>query len=380
MRRPTRFRYRPSHEMQRMNRSWHVRLIRLAGGLALLGAMPFAQSAPGEGTNETGAPLVPLYLVGQEEELLAIPGTIQAARRSELAFRFSGLLVELPVVAGQRVAAGEVLARLDPRDFETRVLLEQARLNLARADFDRSSRLIRSRASPVSEADVDRRRSQFEIAEVRAAQARKNLADTTLRAPFGGVVAARLVDNHTQIGANQAILQLETPDKLEVVIDLPERVLSRVRSAPRDRPLGEVQLAVFPARRFPVTVAEIATRADPTSQTFRVTLAMERPADVNVLPGMTATVYGRADIVADESLRIPVAAILRSESGQAAVWVVDPATLRIEQRAVQLREDGSGTAMVLDGLQAGERIVGAGVAQLRAGIEVRPYRTGMLSE
>jgi RND family efflux transporter MFP subunit len=323
---------------------------------------------------------VPLYLVGQEEELLAIPGIVQAARRSELAFRFSGLLVELPVVAGQRVAAGDVLARLDPRDFEARVLLEQARLNLARADFDRSSRLIRSRASPVSEADVDRRRSQFEIAGVRTAQARKNLADTTLRAPFGGVVAARLVDNHTQVGANQAILQLETPDKLEVVIDLPERVVSRVRSAPLDRPLGEVQLAVLPGRRFPVTLAEIATRADPTSQTFRVTLAMERPADVNVLPGMTATVYGQADIVADESLRIPAAAILRSESGQAAVWVVDPATHRIAQRAVQLREDGSGTAMVLDGLQAGERIVGAGVERLSPGIEVRPYRTGMLSE
>lgn len=363
-----------------MNGSRYSRLIWLAGGLALLGAMPFAQSAPDEGANETGAPLVPLHLVGQEEELLAIPGTVQAARRSELAFRFSGLLVELPVVAGQRVAAGEVLARLDPRDFETRVLLEQARLNLARADFDRSSRLIRSRASPVSEADVDRRRSQFEIAEVRTAQARKNLADATLRAPFGGVVAARLVDNHTQIGAQQAILQLETPDKLEVVIDLPERVVSRVRSAPTDRPLGEVQLAVFPERRFPVTVAEIATRADPTSQTFRVTLAMERPADVNVLPGMTATVYARPDIVADESLRIPVAAILRSDAGQDSVWVVDPVSYRIEQRAVQLHEDGSGTAIVLDGLQPGERIVGAGVMQLRSGITVRPYRTGMLSE
>jgi len=363
-----------------MNCTRHSRLIRLVGGLALLGAMPLAHCATAEGASGGGAPLVPLYLMGEEEELLAIPGTVQAARRSELAFRFSGLLVELPVVAGQRVAAGDVLARLDPRDFEARVLLEQARLNLARADFDRSSRLIRSSASPVSEAEVDRRRSQFEIAEVRTAQARKNLADTTLRAPFGGVVAVRLVDNHTQVGANQAILQLETPDKLEVVIDVPERVVSRVRSAPRERPVGEVQFAVFPERRFPVTVAEIATRADPTSQTFRVTLAMERPADINVLPGMTATVFGRADIVADESLRIPVAAILRTESGQDAVWVVDPATHRIGQRAVQLREDGSGTAVVLDGLQAGERIVAAGVAQLSAGIEVRPYRTGMLSE
>jgi hypothetical protein len=75
------------------------------------------------------------------------------------------------VVAGQRVAAGTMLARLDPRGFETRVMLEQAQLNLARADFERFSRLIRSRASPVSEAEVDRRRSLFEMAEVRTAQA-----------------------------------------------------------------------------------------------------------------------------------------------------------------------------------------------------------------
>lgn len=285
------------------------------------------------------------------------------------------------VVAGQRVAAGTMLARLDPRDFETRVMLEQAQLNLARADFERFSRLIRSRASPVSEAEVDRRRSLFEMAEVRTAQARKNLQDTTLRAPFDGVVAVTLVDNHTQIQARQPIVTIESSDVLEVIIDLPERVVSRVRSAPRDRPIGEVQFAVLPERRFPVTLGEIATRADPATQTFRVTLALDRPRDVNILPGMTATVYARPDIVADESLRIPVAAVLRSESGQAAVWVVDPDSSRIEQRVVRLREeDGSGTAMVLDGLQAGERIVGAGASQLRAGVEIRPYRAGMLSE
>jgi len=364
-----------------MNRTSPFGSIRLVGVVLLLGVFAQGHSAPADGRVQAGsAPLVPVYLVGQEEELLAIPGTVRSAERSELAFQFAGLLVERPVVAGQRVKAGAVLAQLDPRDLETRVMLEQARLNLARADFERFSRLIGSSASPVSEAEVDRRRSLFEIAEVRTAQARKNLQDATLRAPFDGVVAVVFVDNHTQIRARQPILVMETADVLEVVIDLPERVVARVRVAPRDRPIGEVQFAVLPERRYPVTLSEIATRADPTTQTFRVTLALDRPRDVNVLPGMTATVYTRPEIVAEAALRIPVAAILRGDSGHDTVWVIDPVSARVEQRVVRLQEDGSATALVLDGLQPGERIVSAGVAQLESGVTVRPYRVGMLSE
>lgn len=352
----------------------------LAVALVLLGAPPSLQSAPATDAPDALAPLVPLYVVGQEEELLAIPGTVQAARRSDLAFQFGGLLVERPVVAGQRVNAGTVLARLDPRDFEARVSLEQSRLNLARADYERFSRLRGSRSSPVSEAEVDRRRSLFEIADVRTAQARKNLRDTTLRAPFDGVVAVVMVDNHTQIRARQPVLTVEAADVLEVVIDLPERVVARVRTVPRDRPVGEVQFAVLPERRFPVTLGEIATRADPATQTFRVTLALERPQDVNLLPGMTATVYARPEAVADAALRIPVAAIVRGDSGPDAVWVVDPASGRIARRNVVLQEDGSGSALVVDGLEPGERIVSAGAARLQDGAIIRPYRTGMLSE
>jgi RND family efflux transporter MFP subunit len=363
-----------------MSRSTRFRWTRLAGAFALLAVLPSPGSALAADAQQASAPLVPVLLVGQEEELLAIPGTVQAARRSDLAFPFGGLLVERPVVAGQRVTAGAVLARLDPRDFEARIALEQARLNLARAEFERARRLQGSRASPISAAEVDRRRSLFESAEARMAQARKNLQDTTLRAPFDGVVAAVQADNHTQVRARQTIMTIETADVLEVAIDLPERVVARVREVALDRPVGEVQFAVLPERRFPVTLGEIATSADPATQTFRVTLALERPQDVNLLPGMTATLYARPDAVADATLRIPVAAVLRSDSGPAAVWVVDPADNRIERRQVILQEDGSGTALVEDGLRPGERIVGAGAAQLQDGTVVRPYRTGMLSE
>ncbi|MEI2421430.1 biotin/lipoyl-binding protein, partial [Arthrospira platensis SPKY2] len=117
------------------------------------------------------------------------------------AFQVLGLLIDLPVVAGQRISRGDILGRLDPRDFQNRVGLERARLNLAQADFERFTALSRSPASPVTAAEVDRRRATFEIAKVRVEQAQKNLADTTLRAPFDGVIAERLVDNHMQVQA-----------------------------------------------------------------------------------------------------------------------------------------------------------------------------------
>jgi len=347
----------------------------VAGSLAA-----HAQTLPRPEPETAFAPLVQLHVVGLDSELLEIPGRVQAAQRSDLAFQVPGLLIELPVVAGQRVSRGDILGRLDPRDFENRVGLERARLNLAQADFDRFSVLSTSPASPVTAAEVDRRRAIFEIAKVRVEQARKNLADTTLRAPFDGVIAERLIDNHMQVQARQPVLLVDTADVLEVVVDLPERVISRVRDAPRDQPVGEAVFAVLPERRFPVTLSEVATRADPGTQTFRVTMRFDRPRDVNLLPGMTVTVYSQPVLYAEEALRVPETAVFTSETGQPSVWVVDPETFRIEQRTVRVDSVGDGTVIVLDGLQPGEKIVGTGVRQLRAGMTVQPFRVGMLSE
>lgn len=340
----------------------------------------YAQTLPRPEAETAWVPLVQVHVLGQQEELLEIPGRVQAAERSDLAFQVPGLLIELPVVAGQRIVSGQVLARLDPRDYDNRVRLEQARLNLARADFERFAALVKSPASPVTEAEVDRKRAQFEMARLRVEQAEKNRQDTTLRAPFDGVVAARLVDNHIQIQARQPVLLLEAADELEVVVDLPERVIASVRDVPRDGPLGEAVFAVLPERRFPVMLSEVATRADPTTQTFRVTMTLDRPRDVNVLPGMTVTVYSRPEVYAKDVLRVPEIAVFTSASGQPSVWVVDPASFEVEQRTVRVASDGNGMATVLEGLSPGERVVGAGVGALQAGMKVRPYHVGMLSE
>jgi len=350
-------------------------LVTLYAGAAL------AQTAARTILEETGwAPLVQTFVVGRDEEILELPGRVQAARRSELAFRVPGLLIERPVVAGQRVATGERLAWLDPRDLENRVTLEEARLALAEADFLRFSRLAASPVSPVTPAEVDRKRAEFEIATVRTAQARAFLEDTTLTAPFDGIVAATLIDNHQRVRADQPVLLLEAADALEVVVDLPERVLARLREIPRDRPVAEAVFAAVPGRAFPARVTEIATRADPVTQSFRATLAIDRPDDINLLPGMTATVYARPDVYLQSVLRVPVRAVAETEAGDAFVWVVDPETFSIDRQAVTLGEVSDDKVIVLTGLQGGQRIVSAGVGRLQAGMVISSFRTGMLSE
>jgi membrane fusion protein, multidrug efflux system len=340
-----------------------------------------AQTAARTILEETGrAPLVQTFVVGVDEEILELPGRVQATRRSELAFPVSGLLIARPVVAGQHVANGEMLAQLDPRDLENRVTLEEARLALAEADFLRFSRLAASPVSPVTPAEVDRKRAEFEIATVRTAQARKVLEDATLTAPFDGIVAATLVDNHQRVRADQPVLLLEASEALEVVVDLPERVLGRLRDLPRDRPVAEAVFAAAPGRVFPARVTEIATRADPVTQSFRVTLAIDRPEDINLLPGMTATVYARPAVYLRSVLRVPLSAVGESEAGDAFVWVVDPETSRIDRQPVTLGEASNGTVVVEEGLQGGQRVVSAGVGRLQAGMAISPYRTGMLSE
>ncbi|MBK1673811.1 hypothetical protein CKO35_10940 [Ectothiorhodospira shaposhnikovii] len=340
-----------------------------------------AQTAARTILDETGrAPLVQTLVVGVDEEILELPGRVQATRRSELAFPVAGLLSERPVVAGQRVATGELLAQLDPRDLKNRVALEEARLALAEADFLRFSRLAGSPVSPVTPAEVDRKRAEFEIATLRTAQARKVLEDATLTAPFDGIVAATLIENHQRVRADQPVLLLEASEALEVVVDLPERVLGRLRELPRDRPVAEAVFAAAPDRAFPARVTEIATRADAVTQSFRVTLAIDRPEDINLLPGMTATVYARPNVYLRSVLHIPLSAVGKTEAGDAFVWAVDPETYAIARQAVTLGEAGHGMVVVLEGLHGGQKIVSAGVDRLQAGMVISPYRTGMLSQ
>ena len=130
-----------------------------------------------------------------------------------------------------------------------------------------------------------------------------------------------------------------------------------------------------PGRRFPVEIREIAQVADPTTQTFKVRAAMQAPADVTILPGMTATVtadFRRAGVLGQQLL-VPISAVVKKDSGDQIVWLVEGEgdSQKVAKRAVKLGDAAGGDVEIVEGLAAGDRIAIAGASRLRDGMQVR---------
>ncbi len=306
---------------------------------------------------------------------LRFPGRVRAVQRVELAFNVPGRILEFPVTEGQSLSAGALIARLEPAGYETALAASRAELDAATADYERVRQLW-DKSQAVPRAEVDRKRTAMEVARSRFAAAQKELDDTRLTAPFAGVVARRLAESFQNIQAKEPVVSLHNPDALEIVIHVPERIL---RGEPR-RSAGFAVFADLPERRFPVTLKSFATEADPQTQTYEVVLDLTRPPDLRILPGMAVEVLpdraafdtGGDAADAGSGVLIPIKAILAAADGSPTVWVVDPETSRVSQRPIETGAVQGADVAVLKGLSPGERIVTAGVHQLRDGMRVHP--------
>jgi RND family efflux transporter MFP subunit len=300
---------------------------------------------------------------------LRFPGRVRAVQRAELAVNGPGQLVEFPVAEGEAVAPGDLIARLDPESFETRLAAAQAEFDKATADYERVRELW-ERSKAVPRAQVDQKRTAMEVARSTFAAARKDLDDARLTAPFGGVIARRLVEPFQNVQAKEAVVSLQNVDELEVVIHVPERV---VRGEPK-RVAAFAQFADMPERRFPVTLKSYATEADRQTQTYEVVLGLTRPAGVSLLPGMALEVFPAETPAGEEqaSVLVPLRAVRAGTDGSPGVWVVDPESSRVSRRPITVGTIQGQDIVVLAGLRPGERIVTAGVNHLRDGMLVHP--------
>ncbi len=368
----------------------------------------------------------------------SLPGRVEADRKADLSFRVGGPLVAVPVEEGQQVDRGQLIARIDPRDFRTRVertlgalreaeaqlkamkagaraeeirALEaavsaaRAQLTNAEAQYQRYKDLYVKRQ--VSKAEFDRYRTGRDVARAQLRTAEENLsvgmtgarpedieamqsriqglraqlrdtrnalADTELRAPFAGVITRRYVDNYQEVRPLQRVVTLQDLSRLEVVVQVPESVVAAVRSEGEGRLQAFASFSTAPGERFPLTLKEYAAQADPDTQTYEVTLVMERPEGLTLLPGMTATVTVTTpdEQGAAGPISVPATAVGAGDDGSPRVWVVDPDAMTVEPRKVVTGGLGEGgTVEIVFGLQPGERIAVTGVELLRAGMKVR---------
>ena len=163
--------------------------------------------------------------------------------------------------------------------------------------------------------------------------------------------------------------------EVQIDINVPETLFAKVTRQQVESMVAEFPSA--PERSFPLQYREHETEADPVAQTYRVTLAMPVPEDINILPGMTASVFVKmsaSDDVAGQGLRCPLRRLARTPGKQPFVWVIDPESNAVSRRPVELGPLRGDNAVITDGLEPGEKIVSAGVSFLQEGQKVRPLR------
>lgn len=300
---------------------------------------------------------------------LRFPGRLRAAKRAELSFDVPGFVSEFALAEGSQVKAGQVVARLDDGVYRARVEAARAEFERARTDLARYQQLWDSERA-VARSEVDDRRSRLESARTSLASAERDLASTLIKAPFAGVLTRRRLEPFTNVQAKQAIAELQDLQALEVVIDVPERVLRSERPQPK----AHAVLDGADATRLPLQLKSFAAEADPQTQSYEIVLSVQqRPAGLVLLPGMSVTVLPFADPAAPQARRpqVPLGAIGVDAAGQQGVWVVDDAG-RLARRPVRTGAIHGGRIEIAEGLEAGERIVTAGLSALREGMQVRP--------
>lgn len=319
------------------------------------------------------APLKLAKIVAVESEAPALArqffGQVAAKETVELAFQVGGQIVEAPIVEGQVIAKGGLIAKLDLEPFE--LALDQARVQKEQAErvVERFQRL---QGSSVSQVTVDDAETQLQLATIAERDAARSLRNATLLAPFDALVAARNVANFTTIGAGTSVVRLHDMSELRVEIDVPEVLFQRAGEDP------DVDLfAKFPAseQQFPLGVREFNAETSQVGQTFRITLGMPPPENLVVLPGSSVTVF--ATLHGGQSgVTIPQSAIVAADDGTTHVMVFSPAGAEdgtVAMTPVEISPDADGRMRVLNGLEAGQEIVASGANMLKDGERVRRF-------
>lgn len=303
-------------------------------------------------------------------------GELRARHEVDMGFRVAGKLVSRPVDAGTRVAKGQVLARLDPEDAKLAAGAALAALASAESDFtlaqserDRQADLLAKKF--ISQSAFEARDNALNAARARLAQVRSQSAltanqaqYTTLVADADAIVVSVAAEPGQVVAAGQPVLRLARAGEREVVVNAPEGQLARFKVGD---PVA-ISLWSQPGKPFAGRVREIAGGADPATRTYAVRVSALDPPESAQL-GMTASVVLRPAIDAGLFV-LPMTALARGDK-EPAVWIVDPTSNKVRLRAVkvgQFREDG---VTITAGLNAGERVVVAGVHKLRPDQVVR---------
>jgi membrane fusion protein, multidrug efflux system len=319
-------------------------------------------------------PVLSVVIAPTESGRTAAVGTVEPRYKTDLSFRVLGRLIARPVNVGDSVERGEIVAAIDSTAIELAVRSAKAELSRSQAQLANAS-ATEGRQRTLIATDTTSKETLDNAVQVRAgaeasvARAQANLTKTIeqlgyaqVKADFAGVVTAVAADVGQVVSPGQTVVTVARPDIREAVVDIgPDFPVPLRVGLP-----FTVSLQLLPAIQVGGQIREIAPQADPVTRTQRVRIALNDPPSSFRL-GATVT----AQLASDQRpiLRVPESAVL-SKNGENFVWVVDLPASTVSLRKVGVFRDDGGI-QVTAGLDAGTRIVTAGIHSLKQGQQVR---------
>ncbi len=344
--------------------------LRVAVALLLCAGLACGEEEP---RAEILAPIIAMQVAqsGTFEERW-FPGRAKATREANIAFEVPGRLIERPVEVGDVVEKGQLLAKLDPRDFVNSLKQARAARDRSKAFRDRVAQAAKSGA--VSRQELTDAVAEFEATAAETEIRAKALEDSELYAPFDGTVSSILVENFENVQAKQVTMRVLDTSKIEMVIDIPETLAPNVPHVKAVR----VRFAALPGREFSAKIIEVSNEASEATRTYPVNLLIEQPEDAEILPGMAGEASGWVAQSGEEkaqSLEVRISSLATDGNQQSYVWVVDPGSQTVSRRDVEVGETTPQGIMVR-GLERGEWVSVARAGALRDGQKVRLVESG----
>lgn len=299
-------------------------------------------------------------------------GIVEAVDYVKLAFRVSGQIIDLPIIEGQKVSKGQLIAAVDPRDIALQYAADKSAFETAAAQVERNKRLLARQAISVQEYEISL--SNYQKAKSAFELSNNNMRDTKLTAPFDGSIEKRLVENYQRVNSGEGIVQLVNTKKLRIKFTIPDAYLHLLRASDQR---FMVAFDTYKGKMFNAKLEEyLDISTDGTG--IPVTITIDDPSFDRVLydvkPGFTCSIRFSANVgpLVEESMTVvPLSAVFgESESKKMYVWVVDGNKVSRREVAV-MSPTGEAQAFISSGLKAGEKVVIAGVYQLVEGETVR---------
>ncbi len=285
-------------------------------------------------------------------EALELTGDVMPWEKLGLCFKVGGRVKKIYVDEGDKIRAGQLIAELDPTDYDLTRKLAQSQVDALKPHLERARKLRKADAVP--ESNLEELESRYQAASLQLSQAKNQLSYARLYAPMDGVVLQRMVAAGDMVGNSRPVIALVDLTRVKVILPLAQRHIGQVHE-------GELVTLTAPGLEGERQgkIHTIGLAADPKTRTIPVTVEIDNK-DQKLRAGMLASV--KLPVGSSQGRYVPFDVITRDLRGRPKVLTYLPEEQRLVSREVTVGSIKGDRIEMLSGLNAGDRILYRGIA------------------